>query len=63
MTTLPQGALPRDPGILRTVGQHNRVASVTLAPGVIFPAVAGVYASVLHPGRIYWGDLLVLSSG
>ena len=63
MTTLPQADLPRDLGILRTVGQHNRVASVTLAPGVIFPAVAGVYAIVLHPGRICRGDLVVLSSG
>lgn len=62
MTTLPQADLPHDPDILRTVGQHNRVASVTLAPGVIFPAVAGVYASVLHPGRICRGDLVALSS-
>lgn len=60
VTTLPQADLPRDPGILRTVGQHNRVASVTLAPGVIFPAVAGVYAIVLQPGRICRGDLVSL---
>ena len=62
MTTLPQADLPHDPDILRTVGQHNRVASVTLAPGVIFPAVAGVYASVLHPGRICRGDLVSCST-
>ena len=63
MTTLPQADLPRDPGILRTVAQHNQVASVTLAPGVIFPAVAGVYAIVLHPGRICRGDLVSLQGG
>ena len=43
MTTLPQGDLPQDPGILRTVAQHNRAAT-------------GVYASVLQSGKIYRGD-------
>src|SRR5205085_4945236 len=27
MTTLPQGDLPRDPGILRTAAQHNHARS------------------------------------
>jgi hypothetical protein len=56
VTTLGQGNLPRDPGILRTVGQSNAIASATLAPGIIFPAVAGVYASVLQGGMICRGD-------
>ncbi len=43
MTTLPQGDLPRDPGILRTAAKHNDVH-------------VGVYASVLRQGRIRRGD-------
>ncbi|MBI1914155.1 MAG: MOSC domain-containing protein [Planctomycetes bacterium] len=43
MTTLPQGDLPRDPGILRTAAQHNK-------------ASVGVYAAVLQPGPIRRGD-------
>jgi len=43
MTTLAQGDLPKDPGILRTAAQHNRVN-------------VGVYASVTHGGRIRRGD-------
>jgi uncharacterized protein YcbX len=43
MTTLPQGDLPRDAGILRTAAQHNR-------------ASVGVYASVLQDGKVRRGD-------
>jgi len=43
MTTLPQGDLPGDPGILRTAAQHNK-------------ANVGVYAAVLRAGRIRRGD-------
>lgn len=43
MTTLPQGDLPEDSGILRTAVQHNRAA-------------VGVYATVLVPGRVMRGD-------
>ncbi|MGQ0549671.1 MAG: MOSC domain-containing protein [Armatimonadota bacterium] len=43
MTTLPQGDLPRDPGILRTAAQHNQVN-------------VGVYATVLRGGTISRGD-------
>ena len=43
MTTLPQGDLPRDPGILRTAAQHNEVN-------------VGVYAAVLRGGTIRRGD-------
>jgi uncharacterized protein YcbX len=43
MTTLPQGDLPKDAGILRTAAQHNR-------------ANVGVYASVLQAGKVRRGD-------
>jgi uncharacterized protein len=43
MTTLPQGDLPNDTGILRTAAQHNR-------------ANVGVYASVLNGGSLRRGD-------
>ena len=47
MTTLAQRDLPRDPGILRTAAQHNRVN-------------VGVYASVLQGGKIQRGDSIRL---
>jgi uncharacterized protein len=47
MTTLPQGDLPKDPGILRTAAQHNR-------------ANVGVYASVLRGGTVRRGDAVSL---
>ncbi len=43
MTTLPQGDLPKDPGILRTAAQHNRVN-------------VGVYGAELQGGTIRRGD-------
>ena len=43
MTTLPQGDLPKDSGILRTAAQHNSVN-------------VGMYAGVLHGGTIRRGD-------
>jgi len=43
MTTLPQGDLPKDLGILRSVAKYNQVT-------------AGVYASVHRGGRIRRGD-------
>lgn len=43
MTTLGQGDLPRDTGILRTAAQHNQ-------------ANVGVYASVLQGGTVRRGD-------
>lgn len=45
MTTLPQGDLPSDPGILRTLARHNQ-------------AHVGVYASVLQGGTIRRGDAI-----
>jgi uncharacterized protein len=43
MTTLAQGDLPADPGILRTAARHNQVN-------------VGVYASVVRGGTIRRGD-------
>lgn len=49
MTTRPQGDLPQDVGILRTVAQHNETH-------------VGVYASVLKGGKISRGDTVWLQS-
>lgn len=43
MTTLPQGDLPKDPGILRTAAQYNQ-------------ANVGIYAAVLRGSTIRRGD-------
>jgi uncharacterized protein YcbX len=43
MTTLAQGDLPPDPGILRTAAQHNKVN-------------VGIYATVAQRGSIHRGD-------
>lgn len=43
MTTLPQGDLPADPGILRTAAQHNQ-------------ANLGIYALVVRGGTVRLGD-------
>ncbi len=43
MTTLPQGDLPKDPGILRAAAQHNQVN-------------VGVYAAVSQGGPVRRGD-------
>jgi uncharacterized protein len=50
MITLPQGDLPKDLGILRTVARYNQVH-------------VGVYASVLHGGTIHRGDPIRLEEG
>lgn len=47
MTTLPQGDLPKDSGILRTAARHNQ-------------AHVGVYAEVEHGGLIRRGDRATL---
>jgi len=53
MTTLPQGDLPNDPGILRAAAQHNKVMIAPL--GQAMPSV-GVYAAVLRGGVVRRGD-------
>ena len=47
MTTLAQGDLPKDPGILRTLAKHNR-------------ANVGVYARVTRGGTIRCGDSVAI---
>lgn len=47
MTTLPQGDLPKDSGILRTAARHNEVH-------------VGVYAEVRRAGRVRRGDTVTL---
>ena len=56
MTTLPQGDLPKDAGILRTVAAHNQV-SIPALGGEALPSV-GVYGFVLRGGTIRRGDLV-----
>lgn len=48
MTTLPQGDLSKDPGILRAAAKHNS-------------ANIGVYASVVRGGTVRRGDLIRLA--
>ncbi len=52
MTTLAQGLLPADPGILRTIARQNRVPF----SGYGALPCAGVYASVARGGVIHSGD-------
>ncbi len=47
MTTLPQGDLPKDPGILRAAAQHNQ-------------ANVGVYADVVQGGTVRRGDTVTV---
>jgi uncharacterized protein len=56
VTTLAQGELPHDAGILRAIGRANAAASVTLAPGSMLDAVVGAYASVVKAGSVRIGD-------
>ena len=49
MTTLPQGNLSKDTGILRTAAQHNK-------------ANVGIYASVLEGGTVRRDDSVRLES-
>ena len=47
MTTQPQGELPKDPSVLRTIVRHSNQN-------------VGVYANVLSPGRVKIGDAVEL---
>lgn len=55
MTTLPQGDLPQDSGILKTAAQQN---SVMIQPGNQKKPSVGVYAKVLQGGHVRRGDTL-----
>jgi uncharacterized protein len=55
MTTLPQGDLPNDPGILRTAAQQNSIKGQMSEQ--VMPSI-GVYAVVVRGGRIGNGDLV-----
>lgn len=59
VTTAAQRGLPRDAGILRTLANSSSSTSLTLAPGVLFSAVAGVYAQVTQPGSLIVGGQLL----
>jgi uncharacterized protein YcbX len=50
MTTLPQGNLPKDTGILKTAVQHNK-------------AQVGAYAAVVQGGTVRRGDVVSLGEG
>ncbi|MDQ1466265.1 MAG: uncharacterized protein QOH10_680 [Actinomycetota bacterium] len=52
MTTLAQGDLPRDLGILQTVARHNRLE----IPGFGTWACVGAYGDVATPGTVRVGD-------
>jgi uncharacterized protein YcbX len=56
--TLAHGRLPRDAEALRVLARHNRVGPL---PESDPEPCAGVYATVLHPGRIRTGDPVVAS--
>ena len=51
MTTLAQGDLPRDTGVLRALTQHNRIE----IPGLGTWSCVGAYAAVTAPGRLELG--------
>ena len=56
MTTMPQGELPKDTEVLRTLVRHNRID----VAGGLYPC-AGVYATVAVAGTLRAGDPAVLS--
>jgi len=52
MTTVAQPDLPRDPAILKSLAQHNRLE---VAGAGLYPC-AGVYAATASPGTIRKSD-------
>jgi len=58
MTTLAQGDLPRDNGVLRAVARHNRVD----LPGLGTWSCVGAYAIVTKSGRVRLGDDVELTA-
>lgn len=55
MTTLPQGDLPKDPDVLRTITKHNKIPALA----GVYPCV-GVYATVAGEGDVRVGDAVAL---
>ena len=53
VTTLAVDDLPQDPAVLRAIVRANAVASRTVAPGVVFAGVVGVYAAVARVGAVH----------
>jgi hypothetical protein len=58
MTTLPQGDLPNDLDVLRTLTEHNRLQVAGAGPS----PCAGVYATVAAAGEIRKDDRVALAS-
>lgn len=56
VVTLGRSGLPRDPQILRAVARHTSARSATLAPGVIFSGVVGIYARPLGRDTLRVGE-------
>ena len=56
MTTVAQDGLPREPAVLQTIAEHNRVTNVL---GTF--ACLGTYATVTQPGRVSTGDEVELA--
>jgi uncharacterized protein YcbX len=56
MTTMAQGDLPRDLGVLKTVARHNRIEIA----GLGIWACVGAYAGVGAPGSVRVGDPVTL---
>jgi uncharacterized protein YcbX len=56
MTTLPQGALPADKGILQAIGRENRFD----VPGLGVNSCLGVYGMVSAGGTVAVGDPVVI---
>jgi uncharacterized protein len=57
MTTVAQGDLPRDPQVLKTLAQHNRL---DVGGGALYPC-CGVYAVTAAPGAVRAGDSVALA--
>ena len=58
MTTLEQGDLPADTGVLRTIAEHNSVDC--FGTGTKYPCV-GVYANVVEGGTVTVGQPVIVS--
>jgi len=61
MTTMSQGDLPQDAGILRAIAQHT--PRLALEGQRVFAANVGVYASVVRGGRVRRGDKVLTTEG